>query len=851
MKVQAVVLILVSMILCSLLHSLHLNSQDTEKEIVEHVSVNWWQVPVFAVDSSGKPITDLKAADIEVFVDGRRVKEFVFYKRAFSVSLAREESLSTDVQESREKAPVMKKNAIFLLFDLVLSDSTCIKRSKKVAQQIIGSASPDIHFVLASIEPFKGLHYICGPINEKKILLKKLESHIKPKNNPRTVEAKHFFAGSTGGEGPGSSQSMKNYTEDESSKFKNYAGFYYLRKSLSFFNAFDSLYLLFNSLDDNKFVYFFSEGLSNDMLSSANLYANNLSGDVSSSVVMGGSSMYNRLFRKAASRMGRSGAVLFIVNPMGVANDTDLSHARIKGQVTGDSPSDSSKSISGEDSLRFLAKESGGKYIEGVNTQVVKTLENMHRAYYEISFSDIAGLPGDSRDVSVKLKRKGVQIHTLRSLEKSKRYVQMDRMEQEVFVLNLVSRNTMLKQLIPFEHARITQMRTGDTAVEYTVKLPESFLRQNLDLYKFWVKDAGMETQAVAHLEKTSLYPRKRKVTIQCQRVDKNTRNTMPYFALIDGKNNKALVRVIGDSWIDDDKGEDALGVTGKRTPKSGQSISTEDLNRILDGAAKYCEKLKESAFHFLCKEEIAETRKPLSSSSTLRDQRTGRSKSLKYNRRTPNLPVSKMPKTTVKKMVFSYRLMKSGESIKEERQRFNVKTDRSLDEKNENVIKTTAFFSERAVFAPTTMLAADRQAYYRFTFLGYDSLKNRRCAMILGVPLDPHITRGFFGTTWIDLEDHSVLKVAADPRSIKGYSNLKELADKLKTRLHLSLEMNFDLQRDGIRFPTRVSMMEKYKGGRNISMLRGPAGWERTRTQFRYSDYRFFSVKSNVIIND
>ncbi len=163
---------------------------------------------------------------------------------------------------------------------------------------------------------------------------------------------------------------------------------------------------------------------------------------------------------------------------------------------------------------------------------------------------------------------------------------------------------------------------------------------------------------------------------------------------------------------------------------------------------------------------------------------------------------------------------------------------------------QTNSIFSERAVFAPTTMLAAENQGNYNFTFLGYDKQNGRECAIINGVPSNPDTTRGFYGKAWIDLEDHSVLKVQADPGSINGYHLLKKFAESLDTRLQLSLEMNFAHLHGGIRFPTRVSMLEKYKGGRTISRFKGPNGWERNRTEFIYNDYRFFSVNTDVVIN-
>ncbi|UCH98043.1 MAG: hypothetical protein JSV88_14645, partial [Candidatus Aminicenantes bacterium] len=81
-------------------------------------------------------------------------------------------------------------------------------------------------------------------------------------------------------------------------------------------------------------------------------------------------------------------------------------------------------------------------------------------------------------------------------------------------------------------------------------------------------------------------------------------------------------------------------------------------------------------------------------------------------------------------------------------------------------------------------------------------------------------------------------------------YQQLKDLAKKLRTRLYLSLVSEFDEIRQGIRFPTKVSMIEKYKGGRIISGYRGSKGWERTLTEFTYTDYQFFNVQTDVTVH-
>jgi hypothetical protein len=203
---------------------------------------------------------------------------------------------------------------------------------------------------------------------------------------------------------------------------------------------------------------------------------------------------------------------------------------------------------------------------------------------------------------------------------------------------------------------------------------------------------------------------------------------------------------------------------------------------------------------------------------------------------------------TAVNMYVFSYRLLKKGAKIKEEREWLSSKDNVPIS--REKVGKATAFFSQKAIFAPLTLLARERQNKYNFRFIRYDKRKDRRAAVIEVSPKSQEQENTIYGNVWIDLEDYSILKIEADPRSIKGYQSLKEIEKQLHTRLFLTLEIEFDKLHDGIRFPTKAQMLEKYKGGRFVLEYKGSKGWERNRTIFTYTDYQFFDVKVEVSID-
>jgi hypothetical protein len=200
----------------------------------------------------------------------------------------------------------------------------------------------------------------------------------------------------------------------------------------------------------------------------------------------------------------------------------------------------------------------------------------------------------------------------------------------------------------------------------------------------------------------------------------------------------------------------------------------------------------------------------------------------------------------------FTYRLLKKGLRIREDREplkeKENEKSEGDGANVNENVINHTAFMTQKAVFAPITLFDRSRQPHYSYRFLRRDKWKDRKVVVLEVIPKDEAITgHAVYGDIWLDEENFSILKIEAAPQSIRGYVYLKELATSMRTRLELSLESEFDATYDGIRFPTSVTAIEKYKGGPVINDLKGPTGWERRKTEFRYSDYQFFMVQMDV----
>ncbi len=803
-----------------------LYSQQEHQEIVEEVSVNWWQVPVFAVDNNGNPVTDLQPGDIEVQLNGLPIPAFTFEKHSFAVTQREKEKLPAGAPTAKQP-PIQKNKVLFFLFDLALSSETSTITAKNIAEKIVADAEADTRFVILTIDAFSGLVYIGeGSGSNKEQLLNMIKNKVMQKKNPRFVNISDFVGGANvGGKGGG------KYEGHELGFLLEAVSRWIKRKSMGFFYSFETLYLFLNSIEDNKFIYLFSEGMSNRII-------------LSSRSVGGERGKYYYYFKKVANSLSRGGAVVFIINSTGMLPYSTLTSI-----------------LSGRDSLNILAQESGGTYMEGTTEKIVERLENMHRAYYEISFPDLAQLKSPTRTLSIKSKRKDIKIHSLHTLEKRKQYAQMEPVEKELLVLNLVTQpqNTLTERNIHAYNARIDKTKKSKKGVTYTVTLSPGYLQQQIDLYKVWlaVNDQGMAR--LEKMEKESLTPPKNPVKIQFQFPGRKKQKdneqelageseTRAYFVLVNQGTEPAQAAVHGIELYQEDPQllELEKNKAAAKAKKSGQTLSAEEMNHLLQGAADYCQRLKQSAFHFYCQEKIVETRIPLlkKGKKDLTIEEASESTGPGYGIvRAPTPGVY----TQVKSYLFGYRLIKYSNKINEERDWIsssdNVKVQRG------QVVQTNAFFSEKAVFAPITILDSTRQDWYNFQFIRFDERKGRLVAVIESLPKDPGKTAAIYGTLWIDREDFSLVRIEANPESIRNYGLLKNLALKLGTRLHLSLEIDFDLEHEGIRFPTKISFLEKYKGGHLISKNQGPKGWERTLTQFIYSDYQFFSVQTDVTI--
>lgn len=230
----------------------------------------------------------------------------------------------------------------------------------------------------------------------------------------------------------------------------------------------------------------------------------------------------------------------------------------------------------------------------------------------------------------------------------------------------------------------------------------------------------------------------------------------------------------------------------------------------MLDKAAAYAEKLKQAAFHFICREDVSQDVFAHASVTGSAAARTG--------------------------WVYDYQIICQNGRITE---------NRVLLEKNrlpQHVAKAqleTVFHSYFSFYMPVTLLAREKRRLYQYRLIGRERIRDQNCWRIGVVRRRPGSIP--WGEAWISEDDGAVLQIQLDQTSIVGFDKMAQKAVEKGFIPDIATIHEYELSRDGVRFPSRTTFIEKYKS------LRVPA-FERSRTRFEYRDHMFFAVATKVV---
>jgi hypothetical protein len=272
------------------------------------------------------------------------------------------------------------------------------------------------------------------------------------------------------------------------------------------------------------------------------------------------------------------------------------------------------------------------------------------------------------------------------------------------------------------------------------------------------------------------------------------------------------------------------LPVPGQNAPAAPQAR----LAALLAKAADYCGRLERSAFDFVCREEISEKIDP----------------SLDVAKKTPppdpGWTAYKGPTftiSTVRKIkhsfVYDYQCVRAGGTLREMRTQLEENGKRKVVPNAE--LKTSVVVFGTALLGPVGLFGERFQPDYNFTIAGEEKSGKLNVIVIDARPKPgAPPSRNLYGKAWVDPATGDILKIEWSESRVGRFDIFERRGQLYNRKPRLVIISEFSAEKNGIRFPSRLSIEEAYLNDAGRASVR-------SRTEVVYKDFKFFTVEVEV----
>ena len=264
------------------------------------------------------------------------------------------------------------------------------------------------------------------------------------------------------------------------------------------------------------------------------------------------------------------------------------------------------------------------------------------------------------------------------------------------------------------------------------------------------------------------------------------------------------------------------------------------DLAAFLKSAAEYCRRLESVALHFTCREEIDEkidlTRDvespPMPATNWTVDPggRLGSAATI-------------LSRTTTRgrlSLVYDYQCIRAFSGA--------VRDTRTLIEQNgkkkhvpEAKLDLTTFDFGTTMLGPTGIFAERFQGDHDYAVIGQDKIKRKPVVIVEAKPKPgAPVSRNLFGKAWVDPATNEILKIEWDESRVGRYEIFRGRGEKYKLKPRITITSDFSVEKNGLRFPTKMFIEEAYLNERGRKFVR-------SETTVEYKDFKFFTVEVEV----
>lgn len=281
-------------------------------------------------------------------------------------------------------------------------------------------------------------------------------------------------------------------------------------------------------------------------------------------------------------------------------------------------------------------------------------------------------------------------------------------------------------------------------------------------------------------------------------------------------------------------------GIAGIHPQASkGTAVPTAiGLNSLLANTAEYCRKLESAVLDFFCREVIEESIDPrldLMKPENIRDDWSWVPWGAGQTVSNYSLP----PRKINNSYLYDYQCIRSGQSIRENRTLLE-ENGKKTNEPNA-MLKTSVFSYGNALFGPVGLFGLRFLPTCDYKIAGKDKIRGRPVVVIDVKPKqDAPEARNLYGKAWIDAATFDILKIEWSEKRIGQYDIFRQRGAKFKREPRIILVSEFNAEKNGIRFPSRLVIEEAYVGNLGRAFVR-------STTTVAYKDFKFFTVEVEI----
>jgi hypothetical protein len=141
----------------------------------------------------------------------------------------------------------------------------------------------------------------------------------------------------------------------------------------------------------------------------------------------------------------------------------------------------------------------------------------------------------------------------------------------------------------------------------------------------------------------------------------------------------------------------------------------------------------------------------------------------------------------------------------------------------------------------PVGLFGERVQILYDYKISGQDKIGKRPVVIVDSEPRAPDSeAKNLYGKAWIDADTCDILKIEWSEKRVGNYDIFEKRGEKFNRKPRITLRTEFSVEKNGIRFPSKLSLEEAYLTERGRVFVR-------SETNVAYKDFKFFSVEVEV----